>query len=64
VYREAIDRVLTELPHVTPPREQRDRIIALLTTVIFGLAEDINPETHRRYRQRRKPIRHAPDNSD
>ena len=64
VYREALDRVLRGLPHVGPRREQRDRITALLTSVVFQLTKDVDPDTisRTRRRQRSKIVRHNPDN--
>jgi hypothetical protein len=57
-YCAALDSALPSLPYVKITQTQRDRIVALLTSVVFG--RDIDAETVTRARQRRRP---RPDNS-
>jgi hypothetical protein len=51
-YELALDDALTKIPGVQPSQTQRDRIVALLTSVVFDI--DVDPETLRRTRTRRR----------
>jgi hypothetical protein len=61
-YRKALDDALVTLPDVTLTQEQRDRIVALLTSVVF--AQDVEAETVARTRQRqhKRNRPRSPDN--
>jgi hypothetical protein len=53
-FRQALDRALGSLHGVTPGQEQRDRIVALLGSVVFGTKIDSDTIARTRQRQIRR----------